>query len=129
MKDFKALLKEWENDRPEHVLFRYYEKEQIISVTIRQWIRDIWAVAAKMAESGLCGKNVGLDGKNSYEWFVFFWAMVLSGNTAVSVNTDLEEGEVSELCRLTDVSRIFVNEETREHFSPELAYPLVPMEA
>ena len=129
MKDFKALLKEWENDRPEHVLFRYYEKEQIISVTVRQWIRDIWAVAAKMAESGLCGKNVGLDGKNSYEWFVFFWAMVLSGNTAVSVNTDLEEGEVSELCRLTDVSRIFVKEETREHFSPEFAYPLVPMEA
>lgn len=89
--------------------FFIYEAKQIVNVSYYKFGEDILKVAGYFFRNRIRAKHIALATKNSYEWFVVFFAILVSGNKAVLLNQDLPAKELLSLCTFADVSFIFAD--------------------
>lgn len=94
----------------EKTAFRFLSGGEETAVSGAQWAQDVCAFAAWLREQGFREKNLGLATKNCYEWFVALFAMMLTENTAVSLNYGLPAEDLRSQMELTGLAAVFIKE-------------------
>lgn len=105
--------------RTERTLFLYEREKQQVTVTVEDWERDAMDFAFYLLGRGIRGKNIAVAGKNLYEWFVIARGCIISGNTAVSLNEEIEEEILRRQIAQTESVLVFLYD-SRENL-PDLA--------
>lgn len=112
--DFLELLERNKEKRPEHIQFCWQNQYEIERITVKEWTADVYKFADWIVERGIVGENIGLACANCYEWFVAFFAIILSGNTVASLNRDLSEEDFYQQIENLDIHDLFMDQEGKE---------------
>ena len=99
------IIEEKKNKMPKKVAFSYREDGVIINKTYGEVYNEIMALSAYLAKSN-SNKHIAIIGENSYNWLIFFMAIILSGNVAVIIDKDSDKSKVNKLLRLSDCKTI-----------------------
>lgn len=79
----------------ERTLFTYQKEERIVTVSFREFFKDVRKMAYGLEERHLKGKCVVIEGKTQYESMVALCATVVTGAVAAVLNFDLPEEEIA----------------------------------
>lgn len=110
--DFMNLIRA---NYSQNTAFEYFDNElNVKSVTYNEFYNDVCAVAENIEELGFVGKNLGICTENSYLWFVYYYAVVVTGNVAVLFSHNIPKEENYQLEKWTDVEYMFVSENCQE---------------
>lgn len=88
------------------VAFSVYDGERVADIPYRQLLEDIRKAAGYFFYGNLRNQHIAIAAENSYDWLVFFFAIIASGNTAVPLNQNLPGDLLREQCLQADVSLI-----------------------
>ncbi|MBQ2115882.1 MAG: acyl--CoA ligase [Lachnospiraceae bacterium] len=106
--DFMNLIR---TNYSQNTAFEYFDDElNVKSVTYNDFYNDVCVVAEHIEELGFAGKNLGICTENSYLWFVYYYAVGVTGNVAVLLSHNLPKKEHHRLAEWTDVQYMFVSE-------------------
>ncbi|MCL2703854.1 MAG: AMP-binding protein [Defluviitaleaceae bacterium] len=94
LKELAALIANKHGDNNAFTFERYGET---VSVSYRQFQRDIDAFGTALLNSGVEKTKVAVIGENSYEWIVTYFAAVNSGNVIVPLDKELPEADIKHL--------------------------------
>lgn len=103
---FKRLLKQFVNADADEYAFSLYDGETIRKISYNQFANDILRFVAYFDDRNIFKQHVALIAPNSYEWFVCFFAITLSGNTVVAINPALPLEMITFQCNMADVKMI-----------------------
>ena len=97
---FAGLLSANAAKSPDNTAFQYTEKKRPVTVTHRQFQRNVVALSAFL--QGLGNRTVAILGENSYFWILTFFAAVHASKIAVPLDKELNAGELGSLLRRFD---------------------------
>lgn len=99
----------------EEIAFEYFDNElNVNSVTYRDFYNDVCSVAEHIENMGFKRTNLGIQTENSYLWFIYYYAITVTGNVAVLFSCNLQKEENHQLVERTDVQYMFVSESCLE---------------
>lgn len=116
----KDMLSLMEKEYSDDYAFQYFEKNELVKVTYKQYVDDINCFASYLCNkfSDIEGKRIAILSKNSYHFMVCYLGTILSKAVIVPMNK-LESDEILDYeLDLADVSCIFSDEEF-EIFRPD----------
>ena len=99
------IIENKKNEMPNEVAFSYRESGVIINKTYASVYDDIISLTAFLGKYHN-NKHIGLIGENSYNWIVFFMAIILSGNVCVIIDKDSDKIKVNKLLKQSDTKII-----------------------
>lgn len=85
-------------------------KEEM-SVTYREFVKDVQGAAYMMAQRKMAGKHIGIVGENSYEWIVAFCATGCIGSVGIPIDIEQPEEEILHLTEFADASFVISQKE------------------
>lgn len=108
--DFYSFLEKIYRERPEDILFSFYDGDKKNDITVIQWVQEICKFALWMQSRNRKGIHVGIACENRYEWYVMLFGIALSGNVAVCINPDLSEEEMLYQIEKSDIEEFYYDE-------------------
>ena len=92
------------------VAFSTYDGKVITDVAYPQFHKDILLRAGYFRHNHIEGQNIALMCPGDYDFFVAFFAIVISGNAAVILNPDLPDDILKWQCEKADVTSVFTSQ-------------------
>ena len=114
MINMRQVLESMEKQRAGSNLFRYQIGNRMAEVSAETFFRDIRICAHNMEYSNLCGRHIGITGKNSYEWMVSFCAILWIGSVAVLLDRQLDSDTLTELADRVDLDALLYDDSTKD---------------
>lgn len=108
------MIKSKALSRMNDIAFKFIRHEQMIEITYKKFYIDVCSLAKWLMSENITEKHIAIIEKNCYEWIVFYFAAVISGNVAVLINKDLPEDTIGNMLEMTDVDVIIGKQEIRE---------------
>ena len=96
--------------------FMFYKEKELCSISFLKLGQDILRAAGFLKQNKIEKKHIALAAKNSYEWYIVFFAAVLTGNVVVLIDENLPAGEIMYRIRYADVNYIFCEDDIAENF-------------
>lgn len=119
--DIAFIIKEKRETRTSSPQYRY--------ISFSLFREEVNAISAYLNDKGYQDKPIAIIGKNSYEWFATYMAVLINGNIAVPLDKDSPELEtISSLERCGSKTLIYGPEkealvqELREHFGDRINF-------
>lgn len=106
----RQFLEEYQNK----TAFFIYREKGIYRISYKKFGKDILRAARTLVDNDIKKKHIALAIENCYEWYVVFFAILISGNTAVLLNQNLATEELVNQCRFADVEYIFGDSNLKE---------------
>ena len=94
--DFNSLLNYVVAKYSDKVAFTYYNGETWINKTYADFNNDVTNTAKLLKQFKCERKKIYIKQLNSYDWFVDFFAIIISNNISVVLNPELSEDEFKE---------------------------------
>lgn len=101
---FKKLLNQFTAANESTIAFSTYDGKQVQHITYPQFAKDILKIAGYFRKNKIIGQHIALICPGNYEFFVTFFATVISQNVAVILNADLPSEILKWQCNKADVS-------------------------
>ncbi len=95
------IIKNKKEEMPNKTAFSFRENGEIIHKTYAEVYDEIIKLSSYFHKNHK-DKHIALIGENSYNWLIFFWAIILSGNVCVVIDKDSDKNKVSKLLRQAD---------------------------
>ena len=109
VKNFIEFLELIEKKYNKKTAFSWNEGEELIRKKYTEFASDVRNLA-NFLNKNYTGKHLALCGENSYNWFVTFMAIVVSGNIAVPIDKDCDEELLIKLLKSADCDTLFYSE-------------------
>lgn len=106
----------WEhstNDKKEQTAFTYRRKKEVVRKTYQQFASEVRI----LGEYFLCNydkSHIGIYGENSYEWLLFYFAVVTVGKVAVPVDAGLSAEDSLDLIKRSDCDVVVYSDTYRD---------------
>ncbi|XVG95343.1 AMP-binding protein [Eubacteriales bacterium KG127] len=134
--DFRAFLNYYCNLYSEDNAFIIKEKKETKTssaqyryVTFHQLLRDINSLSAYLTDKNFQENPIALIGKNSYDWFISYLAVLNYGNVVVPLDKDLPVNElISSLERSKTKTLVYssdkknIIDEIKNHFADSITF-------
>ena len=107
------------------VAFSLYDGVKVSDITYTRFLKDILHCAGYLSGQGFRGKHVALAAPNSYEWVVFFFGILASGNVAVPLNYALPANALAKQMEQADATVVCCSDEGTEALraaAPQMQY-------
>lgn len=115
IQDLKDMIIQKEQQKPDGIAFTYAKgRNQITKKTYKEFHDEVNALGTWMHKQNLQGKHIAVIGENSYEWLVFFFAIVCGGGVAVPIDKELPDKKIKNLLQKADVQAIIYSKSYRE---------------
>lgn len=98
----------------EQELFSYWYEGHIVTINYLEFFRDVRRLGAYFDSLGLRGRRIVIDGRNTYEQYMTFFAAMSIGAVAAPLCFDLEMGDLRQLIERLDPALIVYDEEDEE---------------
>ncbi|MBR3973462.1 MAG: acyl--CoA ligase [Oscillospiraceae bacterium] len=108
------LLDFLENHCAHREMVRFLESDRAVSISGRDFFREVTCCAAFLNGLGLAGKHVGIMGANRIQWLVHFCALYRIGAVAVLLSPDADQKELAAKARLADVEFLLFDEALKD---------------
>lgn len=120
MMTLKELLDDIENRFSSHEMFRYWGEEHTVqkSVSYAEFHKQATKLGAWLLEKGYEHRHIAIISENSYDWFLLFFAITTSGNTAVLINKSMPVDAMASLLKFNDVMCAFVSDDYVSNVEP-----------
>lgn len=115
----KNTIRRFLEDYKEKKAFSIYKEGKIHNISYEKFGNDILKTAKFLIHNGIKRKHIALAAENSYEWYVVFFAVLISGNISVLLNQNLAAEELLNQCKFADVEYIFVDSRLEKICSQE----------
>ena len=109
VKTFAEFLELIEKKYDKKVVFSWNDGDTVIKKTYAEFVSDVRNLA-NFLNKNYVGKHLAICGENSYNWFVTFMAVVVSGNIAVPVDRDCNAELLLKLLDSADCDALFYSE-------------------
>jgi long-chain acyl-CoA synthetase len=90
LEEIEALLRH--GDKP---VFSYKLDKQDITISYQEFISLVNRAAVGITEAGLAGKHIALLSETRPEWFVSYFAILLTGGVAIPLDKELAASEIA----------------------------------
>ena len=107
--DLKKILEAGEQKYGKKTVFRYGRKT-INEVTYYDFCRDVEGLGTYFHNEGFVRKHIAIIGENTYEWLLSFFAVVNSGNVAISIDKEMDSEKIDEFLNLTECDHIIISD-------------------
>jgi len=101
-----AVMRYGDNDM---LHFRSADRGSMTKLSYSEFHQRAERVGARLLSKGYEHRNIAIISENSYEWFLAFFAITASGNTAVLINKSLPLDYIKELILFNSVSAAYVS--------------------
>ena len=108
LKSFEELLKLNLGARKKKTAFRFMREGKIKAISYKKLYEDAHNFANYLGAK-YQNKNIAIIAGNSYEWIVAFFGIVLSGNTVVIVDRNLDEVTIERHLKDTDTEAVLTD--------------------
>ena len=109
LNSFRELIELNANKKPNSIAFKYKEGTETISKTYLEVYKDVVRLSNYLKKQ-YQNKHIALIGENSYSLIILFLAIVISGNTCVLIDKDLNLEEIKEFMKKSDTKIIYYSE-------------------
>ena len=109
VKTFAEFLELIEKKYSKKIVFSWNDGDTIIKKTYTEFVDDVRNLA-NFLNKNYTGKHLAICGENSYNWFVTFMAIVVSGNIAVPIDRDSDAELLLKLLDSADCDTLFYSE-------------------
>ena len=109
VKTFAEFLELIEKKYNKKYVFSWNDGDAVVKKTYAEFVDDVRNLA-NFLNKNYVGKHLAICGENSYNWFVTFMAVVLSGNIAVPVDRDCNAELLLKLLDSADCDALFYSE-------------------
>ncbi|MBR3263827.1 AMP-binding protein [Candidatus Saccharibacteria bacterium] len=109
VKDFAEFLSLVEKKYGKRTAFSWHEGENLIKKSYAEFASEVRDLAGYFNKN-YREKHLAICGENTYNWFVTFMAVVVSGNVAVPVDKDCDKELLLKLLKLADCDTLFYSE-------------------
>lgn len=106
---FKEFLNLLNKKYSKKVAFSYHSGEMLVHKTFAEFISDVENLS-NFFNKNYRNKHLAICGENSYDWFVTFMAIIISGNIAVPIDKDCDEDLLLKLLKSADCDTLFYSE-------------------
>lgn len=113
-------------NNPDDIAFSFCNNDRkVIDKTYREFYFEVMDLKNYIA-SLYHDKHIAIIGENSYEWIVIFFAIILSGNTAVVIDKGLPIDVIEMLLNNSDTNIMFYSQynETLANNKDIIGYPI-----
>ncbi|MGN0395161.1 MAG: AMP-binding protein, partial [Coprococcus sp.] len=101
--------------KPDDIAFTYSKgRNQTVKKTYKEFYDEVNTLGTWLHKKGLQGKHIAVIGENSYEWLVYFFAIVCGGSVAVPIDKELPVEEIKNLLYKADVQVIIYSKSYKE---------------
>ena len=97
--DIYSLLSIRAEHTPNEILFQYRRKNELLSLTVRQFWEDVHRLRAYLSRHGLQGGRCALLGENSYNWILSYFAVIFCGAVVIPLDKDQNADELGKLLK------------------------------
>lgn len=112
----KNIIKLFFEEYRDKEAFVVYRGKELCSISFLKLGQDILKAAGFLKQNKIERKHIALGAKNSYEWYIVFFAALLTGNTAVLLDANLPAEEILYRAGYADTDYIFCEDNTAEIF-------------
>lgn len=105
----KGLVSDFLYNKESKIAFSLYNGKTIKDITYKQFATDILKAATYFRKMNITNQNVAIIANASYEWFVAFFAISVSGNVVVPMNHHLPKETLKEQCEKVSVIYVFTD--------------------
>ncbi len=109
---FYSVLEKMCQEKPEHILFSFWQDKMRRNVSVEQWVTEVFNFAAWMEKRKIKNMHIEVVCSYSYEWYVIVFGLIISGNVAVSINPDLSEEELLFQIKNADIQELYYDSRT-----------------
>ena len=102
---------------PDNTAFLFEKDGNICTVTYKQFMEDIRALATYLNTRGLSGARVAVSGKNSYTWALTYLAVAAGCGVVVPLDKDLSIEEAEFILHDSETAAVMISPEIEEKFS------------
>ena len=95
--DLHELLEEAAGKFGDKTFIKYIQDYDIVEKSFRQVRDDSFALCRYFLFNSVCGKHIAIAGKTTYNFIIYFFAVLLSGNVAVPFSPDISTNDAIKL--------------------------------
>lgn len=99
---------------PGDTAIEYRPGKDIVKISRLQLFRDVSALSLYYQETGAAGKRIAVCGKNSYAWILHFLAAVMTGGSAVLIDSAYSGAEIENRMVRTGTEYIAADQDVLE---------------
>lgn len=89
------------------VAFKIRKGDGFYTISYKDFIADVKRLAGFLRSKNIKDEHVSILGENSYEWVVYYFGIIYSGNIVVPIDKDLTSDEVETILKMSNASHIF----------------------
>ncbi len=104
--DLHELLEEAAGKFGDKTFIKYIQDYEIVEKSFRQVRDDSFALCRYFLFNSVCGKHIAIAGKTTYNFIIYFFAVLLSGNVAVPFSPDISTNDAIKLFDDADIDMI-----------------------
>ena len=113
--DLKDMLNKSYEKYKDNVAFKYkVGKDQIKTVTYKEFIDDVNGLGTQLIKMGLLGKRIAVISENRYEWAVAYLATACGVGVVVPLDKSLPANEIESLIIRSGAEAIFYSKKYNE---------------
>ena len=111
--NFYEMLKGRYETKAKTTAIRFMDKEQIISISYEEMIKETSLIGLYYKNQGIEGKHIGIFSENRYEYITIYMATVMK-NVIVPLDKEMTSKNLSDCVKNFDVDYLFVTDETKQ---------------
>ncbi|MEI3289586.1 AMP-binding protein [uncultured Eubacterium sp.] len=100
--NFNSFIYDLSCKYSKNIAFEYTYNNVRISKTFKEFYEDIIGVSSYFIKNNITRKNIGLLGKNSYNWIVYYFGIIISGNVCVVLDSNWDRKVIKQKIIETD---------------------------
>ncbi len=108
--DLHELLNEAVEKFGDKPFIKYIQDYEIAEKSYRQVRDDSFALCRYLLFNSVCGKHIAIAGKTTYNFIIWFFAVLLSGNVAVPFSPEISTNEAVKLFDDADIDIVLYDD-------------------
>lgn len=116
--DIKQMLQKRAAEDGDRTLFmqKFHHNQPYTHITYRQVLEDVNALGTALLKLGLESQNIGVVGRNCYQWAETYLAVVGGVGVIVPLDKELHQGELKQLTAKGDLTAVVTDSKHFEDF-------------